>query len=143
MIKGQVPDNWGDLYRYSRELAAEQKYDLAKSWFCTQCEVPDIGSVKLNANPFEEAPLPPEDGERLSGDRNVRPSSSTGEVLFATDFLESDYEGESGIREQKNLSSSSDHEGTRAILPSADTDLLRAESRRERPFSTTTNAYLY
>ena len=133
MIKGQVPDNWGYLYRYSRELATEQKFDLAKSWFRTQCEVPDIGSVKLNANPFEEAQRPPKDGELLLGNRNVRPSSSAGEVLFATDFLESDYEGESGIREQEDLSSSSDHEGTRAILPSADTDLLRAEADQNDP----------
>ena len=65
--------------------------------------------------------------------RKVRPSTSTGEVLFATNFLESDYEGESGIREQEDLSSSIDHEGTRAILPSADTDLLRAKADQNDP----------
>eukprot|EP00956_Cyclotella_meneghiniana_P017288 scaffold27981_cov37-Cyclotella_meneghiniana.AAC.19 len=37
------------------------------------------------------------------------------------------------IREQEDLSSSIDHEGTRAILPSADTDLLRAEADQNDP----------
>ena len=33
MNKGEVPDNWDELYKYSRELATDEDYDLAESWF--------------------------------------------------------------------------------------------------------------
>eukprot|EP00956_Cyclotella_meneghiniana_P022895 scaffold43790_cov38-Cyclotella_meneghiniana.AAC.11 len=126
MIKGQVPDNWADLYHNSRELATEEKFDLAKSWFRTQGETPDCDSIadnKDNVNPFEVGRRPPRIGEQLRDLREVRPSTSAGE--FAPNFLTSDYEGDgNGIREQEALSLSG-HGSTRAILPSQDTELLR------------------
>ena len=136
MIKGQLHDNWDDLYHNTRELAMEQeKYDLAESWFRIQSGEPDFGSVadnKNNANPFEEAQRAPRIGEHLRDIREVRPSTSAGDK-FAPNFLTSDYEGDgNGIREQEGLLLSG-HGGTRAILPSRDTDFLRANTDQDNP----------
>ena len=128
MKEGRVPKNWPDLYHNSRELATEEKYDLATSWFRTQGEV--SGDAKGNdscINPFEAAQLaPPTFGEQPSDNGIVRPSKTdAGEVLFVTNSFMSDSEGEQtgkGIVELEETPYASVGTKSAALPPSRDMD---------------------
>ena len=117
MNKGEVPDNWDELYKYSRELATDEDYDLAESWFRGQADDSNhAGNMKTPANPFEVTQASPK-GVRFDV-RDVGPSnSSTGE--FIDGFPVSDYEGVSGMQGSLKSDNVDEHA---SILPFDKTD---------------------
>jgi hypothetical protein len=96
MEKGKIPPNWEELYNNNRDLATDEDFNLAKSWYQQQANSvsgEDIGPINGNAsqsvtNPFD-----------VLGQRNIdlgteTTTTSGGNVRNSP---VSDYEGESGI----------------------------------------------
>ena len=54
MNKSQVPPNWADLVKNSRELVTDEQYDLAATWLFPKADEGDIGS-QLERTSINEA----------------------------------------------------------------------------------------
>ena len=98
MKEGKIPENWDELYNYSRELATEENYDLAESWFRDQTDDSDKEPFGHPANPFDVTRAA-RTGEQRVNLRDVGPSnSSAGDVIDGLPV--SDYEGASGMKKR-------------------------------------------
>jgi hypothetical protein len=95
MEKGEVPPNWDELYNEHRELATDEDYDLANSWFRTQTDPDGGGRVSNGAdsvtNPFDIV------NGRINNNELRNRASSAASYSNVRNSLVSDYEGEQGM----------------------------------------------
>ena len=56
MERGEVPPNWEDLYRFSKELATEAEFTLAREWLESGSTVLEGGDSRPLVMPDTGAP---------------------------------------------------------------------------------------
>ena len=100
MKRGEIPPNWEDLYNENRELATDEDYDLAKSWFNSQADdsVDDLSAA--DADPFA---VTSQAGPNL--ETRVESRTADADHSVVGNSLASDYEGEQGVghRDSSNV----------------------------------------
>ena len=56
MERGEVPPNWPNLYRYSKELSTEAEFTLASEWLASRSTVKKVCDFRPLDQPVAEAP---------------------------------------------------------------------------------------
>ena len=98
MNRGEIPPNWDELYNDNRELATDEDYDLAQSWFRSQADDSEDVSA-ADADPFAVT-------SRAGPNIERRVESRTSDAVSVVgNSLASDYEGETGMqhRDSSNI----------------------------------------
>lgn len=98
MLKAQIPPNWEELYNNSKELATDEDYNLAQSWFSEQANDVDVEyGLRSGSDPFAVT----------SAGNNGRPvdngtSHATSSAVGSSHV--SDYEGEeTGMQQDQSI----------------------------------------
>ena len=89
MNKIQVPPNWADLVKNSRELVMDEQYDLAATWLFPNADKGDIGSQLERTSINEPSSIIPIEDLQEESPARDKPASipllPTSQVVQATD----------------------------------------------------------
>jgi hypothetical protein len=99
MEKGQIPPNWDELYNNNRDLATDEDFNLAKSWYQQQASGVDGGGNSSHNNNIDDS-LPatnPFDVVRQISNIDQGTETTTTSGRNVRNSLASAYEGEAGI----------------------------------------------